>query len=1612
MAKQKSYRDYIKDDEIKKPIKQDFGQGRVHTSNREKTPSYKTLYQELGFSNGKVTKDDKWDNELLQPLSQKKYGKSFDAKLNTIFGGDKWAARDFERFMNYREANQTIDNHKANEATSKWENAHKKSTGSDITSISDGKSDMPTAEDIQRLAQFQKDSNKSFDKIHDANRKEASKKYAKADELLAQIQKDNGVNKNAFLKGVDKANNLLGDVYDNTLGHLERFVTSATDGMLLGQVKKNLDKSPVGAPEFVKKAAETPTNKVDKAMDITGELAGAFAPIGLAYKPAAPIANALTKGLSNGGKLDDALRLLGASRGIADPAKLINAGVRGGTAMGIYSGAQQGLDEAINPEDANLKQRLTSVGLNTALGAIGDPALSGLGEGIKMGVRNLAKVDGELPTFTGKASDNVIDSLVPKQPASVKNSDDLYNFLATGEIPASKEPVQPMKINNWQDKAYPTPKENPQVDNDIVQQALKQKELTNNPDERKALDDLIENITGTRPRDLKAEEDAFVAEQMKPHYEVQQKVADAQAQWETTVKNAKEQITQIKGNFGKIYVPKHSLEDYPIPKQFLASSKDKVSDDIFSITDRMGFNSPDELVQFLKVLDLDSKTKLKDILPKDLSGDTRDLTYLEQSLRKQFREQNLSEPNKLDEVLSQIEGKSKPQPTQGGETQQAIDNTPQTDEELAQFFKDENVNNSQEPNPVADNQVAPETSSTAKPLGIVAGQADQSSYSWMGSKPTVLEKIKSGDITAKTVGQMLKTNFSSTAQVIKDTVRDISKLDDNGLLDRILGNEKNVSYKDNLYKQLRGVSRAIGQAINASKKDYGKIISTLRKNKISTDDFNAYVANVHFYDIMLNNRVKVVRQGEVAQRLQDIEHEIQNTNVAKDILKLKKEEAALLKEKTELEPYEVPAGVTIESIKRDLNRWKDTPVMAQMQQEFMAAQRRDLQMLVDAGNYSAEEVNAMIQSHPNYVYMGRVKEERQMMNPGNASKINDFIKKRTTGSEEKIYPPLESAIRNRLMSYSNASRNRAMQTIEKYAGVQGQDYFKKVDIPTSELSDSQKRNLVKYFENGKEVYYEVPPSLKDAFDSLDVKHGDDLISNALRAVGNITRKGATHLNLDFIFSSPFRETGALITSRTNLHPGELALGYLDSFMGKNLEKWSGGLFKSYKDIYKELGGHQTGFVTTDPQSTKAFIKAMDKGTLGKGIDVINPFHDRNWIGQIGQNVEHGPKLAEFRSAKNKGLDDSNAMHEAVDVIDYNEGGKAIKALNHIPFLGASVRGTTRYLQAAKENPAGFLGKNALYVTLPTLGIYAMRFAPTTSDGQRQKLRNLSDFQKNAFWYIPVPNSKDDRILAFPKLYVGAQLFANPIERVLDHITKEDPTTFKRFVRETGNDFGRLMPPTTIAGLSQLTAANANYDPMMDMAIEDATMKKNPNKLEHFNSFTSEAAKGLSKLTDKATFGAVTPSPAKLDYVMKSLTGGAGRDLLDITDNVLAKTGVVDRPQKVDTILDTLNPVRRYEYKDTAGSGLIDRLLYNDKNAYKDNEYARAQYRKETGKKTAPKTPINDFYDTNKEISSAIKVIREDKKMSSAEKKKAISELRGYQRQIGDEALKMGILQDY
>jgi hypothetical protein len=106
--------------------------------------------------------------------------------------------------------------------------------------------------------------------------------------------------------------------------------------------------------------------------------------------------------------------------------------------------AQMGINYAINPKDQNLKENLANVALGAGLGAVGDPILRGLGSA---GGNLLAKfAKGDVPTFTGKASQSALDALTPKMSklkstVNQPNSNTLFDNL----INTAKQPKQAAK---------------------------------------------------------------------------------------------------------------------------------------------------------------------------------------------------------------------------------------------------------------------------------------------------------------------------------------------------------------------------------------------------------------------------------------------------------------------------------------------------------------------------------------------------------------------------------------------------------------------------------------------------------------------------------------------------------------------------------------------------------------------------------------------------------------------------------------------------------------------------------------------------------------------------------------------------------------------------------------------------------------------------------------------------------------------------------------------------------------------------------------------------------------------------------------------------------------
>lgn len=218
-----------------------------------------------------------------------------------------------------------------------------------------------------------------------------------------------------------------------------RYATNIVDALTLNHFKDNLDggkKIGLDAPEFVEKSASAPKTKADKTVDIAGQLTGSLLPIGGAYKATKPVA-------------EGTLKLLTRGKDLGKVGKLLESSIKGGTAMGAYGTAREGFDELINPNDATLQERAKQVGLDAALGAIGDPAFrlagAGLKKGSEMALNKLIK--GDLPKFDGKIKNDLLDRLAPlrKENLTAKNqSQKPLNLDPFFNVKRAHNPSQPL----------------------------------------------------------------------------------------------------------------------------------------------------------------------------------------------------------------------------------------------------------------------------------------------------------------------------------------------------------------------------------------------------------------------------------------------------------------------------------------------------------------------------------------------------------------------------------------------------------------------------------------------------------------------------------------------------------------------------------------------------------------------------------------------------------------------------------------------------------------------------------------------------------------------------------------------------------------------------------------------------------------------------------------------------------------------------------------------------------------------------------------------------------------------------------------------------------------
>ena len=456
-----------------------------------------------------------------------------------------------------------------------------------------------------------------------------------------------------------------------------------------------------------------------------------------------------------------------------------------------------------------------------------------------------------------------------------------------------------------------------------------------------------------------------------------------------------------------------------------------------------------------------------------------------------------------------------------------------------------------------------------------------------------------------------------------------------------------------------------------------------------------------------------------------------------------------------------------------------------------------------------------------------------------------------------------------------------------------------------------KHNLVSVHVDGKLRTFELPDMkwanmLTDVYDKSDFNFLEKMFGLATAGI----RLGATTVNPGFAVRNGIRDSlHSAVMSETGAISGVSSLyGMGQQLLGSEaaqLFRAMGGHMSDLVGITKEQKWNHGGKVALaqNPLQTIGSYSTLDWALMKP---VIKAFSDVLSVPELGPRInEMSAVMAKCRKA---GLSENAcailAMSHAKDIsIDFQRAGRFMKHINHfIPFSNAMWRGTEQTIRNFGILPAlphqfeddrVKRGAKTAARGLGFITTWAVLLAMLEMSGDEKDKRKAFERSKEEKWNYA---------------YVGDWRIPLPFE--VGHIFGALPKAAiyemngdKGAIKECLETFGQSLPlkyanpDTAIGSISMLTPwigllSNRDY---RDRPIVPEHIMENAEKQDWYTQYTSELSKKIG--------AAVGVSPAQLEYLLDSYTGGLYRRVALMAENV----GDVSRLQEGRgfSMLDTL-----------------------------------------------------------------------------------------------------------
>ena len=616
-----------------------------------------------------------------------------------------------------------------------------------------------------------------------------------------------------------------------------------------------------------------------------------------------------------------------------------------------------------------------------------------------------------------------------------------------------------------------------------------------------------------------------------------------------------------------------------------------------------------------------------------------------------------------------------------------------------------------------------------------------------------------------------------------------------------------------------------------------------------------------------------------------------------------------------------------------------------------------LSILAHEGLIKPEVYEALADKYKNYISMAREFTDEAGMEKGmgmgkgfgNVRKALKSISEE--GSARSVISPLESMVKNTYSMINLVERNRVGKIFAKLADETGVGKLVEEVAGNSSTKDS----TFSVWENGEKHSYQTTPDLYRAIMTLN-QESSNMIMKILSKPAGWLRAGAT-LTPDFALKNFARDTfSALVFTRNGFVP------VIDHFKGLASLLKQDELYHEYK----ASGALMSTMTSLDRDYTYDSIQKVIKG---EGWKQYNPIELSR---AFSEAVETSTRLGEYKKARSKGISVADAALSAKDItLDFSKAGVFGKSANKIvPFFNAAIQEPARLVQAFKDDPGGTSAKIGLYITAPSVILWAMNH-------DQDWYKELPQYQKDLFWIFKA----GDTVYRVPKPFGLGVFFGSGPERMLDYFYDKDDKAMSRWAKTTFDAFMPNIVPTVFSTISEW---NSNYSAFLERNIVPQKELKLPNALQ-YGPDTSTLAKFIGEKADI--------SPRKLDYLATSLGGGMARQTLNIADAIKG-----DRPYKNPyTTAFTVDPTRSPQ----SVQDFYDEL----NNAEKDHNAGKLTKTLLTGN---IKTNYEKLMGANKNMSALNKqerAVLQSTKFSTEEKQAKVIDLNKRQMQVAQDALK-------